>query len=107
NPEIFDMIRYAEERNVPVRVSTNSTFLEDREVDKIFEPGPSSIIDCLDGRSAATHERYRIGSSFEAVKAGIHRLGHRRHTLGRTKPHIRLQTLVFSYNEHEIKQITC
>ena len=105
NPEIFDMIRYAEERNVPVRVSTNSTFLEDREIDKIFESGLSSIIVCLDGASAATHERYRIGSSFEQVKAGIHRLGHRRHAAGRRKPHIRLQTLVFSYNEHEIDQM--
>jgi uncharacterized radical SAM superfamily Fe-S cluster-containing enzyme len=44
HPEIFDMIQYAEERGVPVRVSTNSTFLEDREIDKIFESGsaPSS-----------------------------------------------------------------
>ena len=50
---------------MPVRVSTNSTFLEDREIDKIFESGLSSIIVCLDGASAATHERYRIGSSFE------------------------------------------
>jgi MoaA/NifB/PqqE/SkfB family radical SAM enzyme len=105
NPEIFDMIRYAEERDVRVRVSTNSTFLEDKDVDNIFASDLSSIIVCLDGASAGTHERYRIGSSFEAVKAGIQRLGHRRRALGRTKPFIRLQSLVFSYNEHEIDQM--
>jgi MoaA/NifB/PqqE/SkfB family radical SAM enzyme len=105
NPEIFDMIRYAEERNVPVRVSTNSTFLGEKDVENIFASDLSSIIVCLDGASPGTHERYRIGSSFEAVKAGIHRLGHRRHALGRTKPFIRLQFLVFSYNEHEIERM--
>jgi MoaA/NifB/PqqE/SkfB family radical SAM enzyme len=105
NPEIFEMIRYAEDRNVRVRVSTNSTFLSDKEVDAIFESGLSFIIVCLDGASAATHERYRIGSSFEAVKEGITRLGHRRHALGRAKPFIRLQCLVFSYNEHEIDRM--
>jgi MoaA/NifB/PqqE/SkfB family radical SAM enzyme len=105
NPEIFDMIRYAEDRNIPVRVSTNSTFLEDKDVDSIFASNLSSIIVCLDGASKATHERYRIGSSFEAVKAGIERLAHRRQALGRTKPFIRLQFLVFSYNESEIGSI--
>ena len=105
NPEIFDMIRYAEERNIRVRVSTNSTFLGEKDVENIFASDLSSIIVCLDGASQSTHERYRIGSSFEAVKAGIQRLGHRRHALGRTKPLIRLQFLVFSYNEHEIESM--
>jgi MoaA/NifB/PqqE/SkfB family radical SAM enzyme len=105
NPEIFDMIRYAEDRNIAVRVSTNSTFLEDKDVENIFASNLSSIIVCLDGASKATHERYRIGSNFESVKAGIERLGHRRHALGRTKPFIRLQFLVFSYNESEIESM--
>jgi MoaA/NifB/PqqE/SkfB family radical SAM enzyme len=105
NPEIFDMIRYAEDRNIPVRVSTNSTFLEDKDVENIFASNLSSIIVCLDGASKATHERYRIGSDFEAVKAGIERLGHRRHALERKKPFIRLQFLVFSYNESEIESM--
>ncbi len=105
NPEIFDMIRYAEDRNIPVRVSTNSTFLEDKDVENIFASNLSSIIVCLDGASKATHERYRIGSDFEAVKAGIRRLGHRRHALGRKRPFIRLQFLVFSYNESEIESM--
>ena len=105
NPDLFDMIRYAEERNIRVRVSTNSTFLGDKDVERIFASDLSTIIVCLDGASPGTHERYRIGSRFEAVKAGIERLGHRRHALGRTKPFIRLQSLVFSYNEHEIDQM--
>src|SRR5262245_30239999 len=68
NPEIFEMIRYAEERHVPVRVSTNSTFLGEHEVQSIFDSDLSSIIVCLDGASKETHERYRIGSTFELVR---------------------------------------
>jgi MoaA/NifB/PqqE/SkfB family radical SAM enzyme len=105
NPEIFDMIRYAEERDIRVRVSTNSTFLGEQDVENIFASGLSSIIVCLDGATKATHERYRIGSNFEAVKAGIERLSLRRHALERQKPFIRLQFLVFSYNEAEIASI--
>src|SRR5262245_44323493 len=44
NPELFDMIRYAEDRNVRVRVSTNSTFLTEKDVESIFASGLSSII---------------------------------------------------------------
>jgi MoaA/NifB/PqqE/SkfB family radical SAM enzyme len=105
HPEIFDMIRYAEERGVRVRVSTNSTFLREEDVERIVASDLSAIIVCLDGASKATHERYRIGSRFEEVSAGIQRLGHRRHALGRTRPFIRLQFLVFSYNEHEIDRM--
>ena len=105
HPDLFEMIRYAEERNVPVRVSTNSTFLGDKEIQAIFDSNLSSIIVCLDGASKSTHERYRIGSNFEEVRDGIRRLGERRHALGRKKPFIRLQFLVFSYNEHEIDQM--
>src|SRR5262245_27894033 len=67
NEEIFDMIRYATDRGIKVRVSTNSTFLGEEEVDQIFWSNLSSIIVCLDGASKETHERYRVGSQFEDV----------------------------------------
>jgi MoaA/NifB/PqqE/SkfB family radical SAM enzyme len=105
NPAIFDMIHYAEERDVRVRVSTNSTFLEDEHIKKIFWSNLSSIIVCLDGASKETHERYRIGSDFDRVVDGIRRLGQAKRALGRKLPFIRLQFLVFSYNEHEIEHI--
>ncbi len=105
NPELFDMIRYAEDRRIKVRVSTNSTFLSAEEIDKIFWSNLSSIIVCLDGASKDTHERYRIGSEFEKVVEGIRALARKKRALGRERPFIRLQFLVFSYNEHEIDDI--
>ncbi len=105
NPDMFNMIKYAEERRIKVRVSTNSTFLSDEEIDKVFWSDLSSIIVCLDGASKETHERYRIGSEFEKVVEGIQRLARKKRALGRSRPFIRLQFLVFSYNEHEIDGI--
>lgn len=105
NPDIFAMIKYATDRKIKVRVSTNSTFLEEEDVEKIFWSNLSSIIVCLDGASKETHERYRIGSQFEKVKEGINRLAQRKRALGRDLPFIRLQYIVFSYNEHEIDTI--
>lgn len=102
HPGLFDMIKYATDRGIDVRVSTNSTFLGDEEIDKIFWSNLSSIIVCLDGATKETHERYRIGSQFDRVVDGIRRLAHRKRALGRDRPFIRLQFLVFSYNEHEI-----
>lgn len=105
NPEIFNMIKYAEDRKIKVRVSTNSTLLGELEVERIFASDLSSIIVCLDGASKKTHERYRIGSEFDQVVEGIARLGQAKRRLGRERPFMRLQFLVFSYNEHEIDEI--
>jgi len=105
NPNIFEMIRYATDRKIKVRVSTNSTFLGEEEIEKIFWSNLSSIIVCLDGATKETHERYRIGSEFEEVLGGIRRLGESKRALGRTNPFIRLQFLVFRYNEHEIDRM--
>lgn len=105
NPDMFGMIKYAEDRRIKVRVSTNSTFLSDEEIAKVFWSDLSSIIVCLDGASKETHERYRIGSEFEKVVDGIRRLARKKRALGRSRPFIRLQFLVFSYNEHEIDDI--
>ncbi len=105
NPHFFEMVKYATDRGIHVRVSTNSTFLGEEEVEKVFWSNLSSIIVCLDGASKKTHERYRIGSEFEKVVEGINRLSQRKRELGRKAPFIRLQFLVFSYNEHEIDDI--
>ncbi len=105
NPHIFEMIKYATDRGIKVRVSTNSTFLSEKEVEQIFWSNLTSIIVCLDGASKETHERYRIGSQFEQVVEGINRLAQSKRKLGRKLPFIRLQFLVFSYNEHEIDDI--
>lgn len=105
HPEIFTMIKYATESGIKVRVSTNSTFLGDEEIDKIFRSNLGSIIVCLDGARKETHERYRIGSQFEQVVDGIRRLCQKKRLLKREHPFIRLQSLVFSYNEHEVEAI--
>ncbi|RMF58920.1 MAG: radical SAM protein [Calditrichaeota bacterium] len=105
NPNFFEMVKYATDRGIKIRVSTNSTFLDDEYIEKIFWSNLSSIIVCLDGASKETHERYRIGSQFEKVRDGIRRLSLTRRKLGRELPFIRLQYLVFSYNEHEIEDI--
>ncbi|MFQ5639869.1 MAG: radical SAM/SPASM domain-containing protein [bacterium] len=105
NPDFFDMVKYASDKGIKIRVSTNSTFLEEEHVEKIFWSNLERIIVCLDGASKETHERYRIGSEFEKVVEGINRLAQSKRNLGRKWPFIRLQYLVFSYNEHEIDDI--
>lgn len=105
NPDIFEMIKYATDRRIKVRVSTNSTCLGDEVIEKVFWSNLSSIIVCLDGATKETHERYRVGSDFDKVVEGIEQLARRKRALGREVPFIRLQFIVFSYNEHEIDDI--
>lgn len=102
HPQLFEMIRYATDRGIVVRVSTNATLLGEREIEGIFWSNLSAIIVCLDGARKETHERYRVGSQFEAVVAGIRRLAAARRTRSRRAPFIRLQCLVFRYNEAEL-----
>lgn len=104
NPNLCDMIKYAEDRNIATIVMTNSTMLH-KYMDLIFNSGMSRIYVAMDGATKETQEKYRVGSDFEQVKSNILELCRRKKALGAKKPHIVLQFVVMKHNEHEIPRI--
>ena len=73
--EYFEMIRYARERRIWVRMTTNASLLHLRDnVRKLIESGVNEIDISIDGADAATFEGIRVQSSFEQVRRNCLRL---------------------------------
>jgi len=99
------MVRYAKDKGISTYISTNATFLKDFKPEEIFDSGLDNISVCLDGASKRTHEFYRRGSKFEAVRKNIKNLCDAKKRLKAHLPVITMQTLVTKRNEHEIPKI--
>jgi MoaA/NifB/PqqE/SkfB family radical SAM enzyme len=69
NPDIFKMVRYFRgiSQSARIRISTNGMRLRYFSPEEVLRSGVSEIDVALDGATAATHESYRQGSSFEEI----------------------------------------
>jgi len=105
NQDVFKMVKCAEDKNIEVLLSTNTTLFDDEKIKEMFGSGLSHLIVCLDGAKKETHEQYRQGSDFEQVKNSIQKICRFKAENGLKKPYITLQFLVMKQNENEIEDI--
>lgn len=71
NRDLPEMIRYASDKGVFTCVSTNGTALTEDVVKRLKDSGVSRFIICLDGATAESYSKYRIGGDFNKVINGI------------------------------------
>ena len=105
NLELNKFAAYARSKKMYVTVSTNGHFLDADTCEKIIHSGIQKIIVSLDGTSKETYNKYRSGGDFEKVKEGIKLLSHTKKKNHSHHPHIVIQMLVHSFNEHEIPEM--
>lgn len=103
NTDIFNMISYADKKNIYTSLSTNAQLINDEYARKTIEAGLSRIIISLDGTSQEVYEKYRKGGSLEKVTGATENLLKWREQLGKTYPFIVHQFLITGRNEHQIK----
>src|SRR3954462_1497249 len=106
NRHLPEMIAYATNHGHSTFVSTNATRLGYDLAERVIKSGLSRIALCLDGFSKTAQESYRVNSDFEAVKANIEMFLAVRSRLGVKSPITVLQTLLTSYSEMQIGDIT-
>jgi sulfatase maturation enzyme AslB (radical SAM superfamily) len=95
--EYFEMIRYARERRIWVRMTTNASLLHLRDnVRKLIASGVNEIDISIDGADAATFEGIRIQSDFGRVTANCKLLNDLLRGAG--KPTAKMWTLVQKAN---------
>ena len=100
-----EFIRYAKAKDIQIQLSTNLSFkLTDAYVENLVKSGLDRLIVSIDGASAETYERYRVGGDFNLVLENMRRIRETRERLGVQTPKIVWQFLVFKHNEHEIEQ---
>ena len=102
NKDTLSMIEYAKGRGVYVMLSTNATTLTPENNRRLIAGGIDYIMVSIDGGSAATYPIYRKGGDYDKVLANVRDLLAQRRTLGRDRPFVEWQYVVFRHNEHEV-----
>jgi len=102
---IYDLINYANNKNVFTATSTNGHFLTKQNSEKIIKSGLNKLIISLDGTTQETYEKYRINGDIEKVKKGIKNIVDAKTKFKSKTPFIEVQFLVLSSNEHQIVEI--
>jgi radical SAM protein with 4Fe4S-binding SPASM domain len=105
NPIFFRMVEEAKKKRIYTATSTNAHFLSDSYAKQTVESGLDRIIISLDGLDQATYEKYRVGGAMEKVIEGTRNLVRWKKELKSRTPFIIMQFIVFSTNEHQVKEL--
>ena len=76
-PHFWELIERLAAGGVALKIETDGSRIDDAAADHMARLGVQCVQISVDGASAATHERVRPGSSFEAATSAIRRLASR------------------------------
>ncbi len=104
NPEIFDMIKYASQKDIMTSIHSNFSFKKDDEFfTNIVQSGLCSLVLSIDGASQDTYSVYRQGGDFDLLISNIRMLNSVKEQLKSETPVIIWKLMVNKYNEHEVE----
>jgi MoaA/NifB/PqqE/SkfB family radical SAM enzyme len=103
HPQIFDMIRYASQHNVFVRLSSNLNHFDAAMAEKAVDSGLDALIVSVDGATEATYQKYRQRGELSRVTENVGLLVEAKRRSSSRLPYVILRMLVNRYNEHEIE----
>lgn len=98
-----EIVASTQDKEIYSIISTNlSLKLSDERIEKILSCGLGCISVSIDGASAETYSRYRVGGNFDLVMHNMRRLVERKRAMGLELPYIEWRFLVFRHNMHEV-----
>jgi MoaA/NifB/PqqE/SkfB family radical SAM enzyme len=107
NKRFADMVAENRPREIFSVISTNlSLKLSDQRIDELLTCGLGMISVSLDGATAPSYSKYRVGGDFELVVDNLRRLTQRKRELGLERPLIEWRFLVFEHNQDELELAT-
>jgi MoaA/NifB/PqqE/SkfB family radical SAM enzyme len=105
HPRIFDMIAYASQRKISVRMSSNFNRFNEEMARKTVASGLDALTISVDGATQETYARYRRKGNLATVLNNIKLLVAEKERQGSRKPFIIFRMLINKYNEHEIDEM--
>jgi MoaA/NifB/PqqE/SkfB family radical SAM enzyme len=102
NKEIFKMIRYAKNKNLFARISSNFNAAATQDCLELIHSGLDYVKVSIDGASQKTYGQYRKKGDFRKVISSMRNLIQSKKLLRSKTPYIEWQFIVNKYNEHEI-----
>lgn len=71
NPEIFEIIKYAEDRGIKTSAQVNLNYFNEEMAKKLIKAGMSELTVSIDGATNKTYSKYRINGNFNNVIPNI------------------------------------
>jgi radical SAM protein with 4Fe4S-binding SPASM domain len=106
NPDIFDMIYYAEKNKILTSASTNlHRFINEDDLMKLLDSNLSSLTISLHGITQKTYEKYQPNKDLKTVLKKIDSLIELKKSKKMKKPKINLAFAITKKNQHEIPLI--
>jgi pyruvate-formate lyase-activating enzyme len=105
NKDVFEMARYAHERNVSTCISTNLTTLGESSAEAMISSKLDHLVVSIDGLTPETYSKYRIGGDFHRVIDNVREVVKWKRRSRSSSPHIEWQFLVFQHNQHEAAKV--
>jgi radical SAM protein with 4Fe4S-binding SPASM domain len=105
DPHIFERIEYCHRHSISALLSTNGTFLDERNAGRILDSPLDQITLSFDGARKETFEFYRKGANFEKVRDNFVRFARMKHAR-RRKLQVVVQMVKMPGNAAEVEDFT-
>lgn len=102
NKDIFKMIKYADQKNMAVGMSTNAMPLTKENTIRLLEAGLYEIVVSLDAADKQTYESMRVGGNFDEVVRKVRFLTEEKMKRRLIAPIVILQMILTKKNEDQI-----
>lgn len=104
NKDIFKMIEYAKKGGIKVNISSNLNLLKESWMNEMVRLQLDQLTVSLDGTTAESYKKYRVGGNYELVMANLRKLIATKKSCRSKHPKIIWQFLIMKHNEHEIEE---
>ena len=104
NKEVFNMIAYAQSKNVGTNLSSNFVDVSSDDMDKLLDSGLEYLVVSLDGTSQESYVKYRVRGDYQKVVDNLSEFIKRRNRRKLKTPVIEWQFVVMKQNEHQIPE---
>jgi len=104
HPDLVAICRAAWRGGLNTHISTNFSFdLSDHQISELIDSGLTHLTVCVDGLTAGTYERTRVGGRLQVVLDNLERLMALRRGKQSTYPKVEVQFIKFQHNVHELE----
>ncbi len=105
NRHVFDMVAYAKKFDIDTKMDTNFNEFNEEMAEKMVLSGLDCVSLSIDGLTQETYAKYRVRGDYNKVIENLKLLVRKKKELGRSRPYIVWQFLVFKHNEQEADRV--
>ncbi len=102
NPEIFKIIKYAEDAGIRTCADSNLNHFNESMAEELVRAGMTDLTVAIDGATNESYAKYRINGNFDRVISSVKSMNKLKQKYNSKKPALIWQFVLFGYNEHEI-----